>query len=235
MPDKQEPARPSSDAEVAAEISAKGTTSAAKINGRFLLAAALIAAIVAIAVPLISNGNAREDADSAKPPSSSNGNTSTYISEPPPSQIPSDAAQVEKRYDGHLANGHDGSESKCADPPPSQEVSATKPSVFGPDGSVVGIIELRTSPICPVIWARVLWNGDIAGTYQIPAGWTLHVVVNRPDTRTRWDETEQPGETPIQYALSAMLTTVRGCVYAEAYFTNETRQTKSAKTSCAVP
>jgi hypothetical protein len=154
--------------------------------------------------------------------------------EHPPSP---DALSLEARYDGKLANGQSGeAESHCADgnKPPSQEVASSHPPVFGPDGRIVGSIQLRTSYICPVIWARVLWSD---GNYQIPDGWTLHVVAHRPDTNTSIDAMEpMPGysqsSTPIPYALSYMLTTIRGCVYVEAFFTSGEQRTTSVPTTC---
>lgn len=138
--------------------------------------------------------------------------------------------QLEARYDGQLAN-HVG----CADPPPSQPVSSSHPPVIGPNGEVVGGIELRTSPVCPVIWARVLWNNDSAATYLIPAGWTLHVIAHRPQTSISVDATEPSHPTPIPYALSYMLATVPGCVYVEVYFSNGAQETTPASTSCVKP
>ena len=144
----------------------------------------------------------------------------------------SDAAQLEARYDGKDPRGLDGSESRCADPPPSQAVPASTPPVFGSDSQQVGSIELRTSPICPVIWARVLWNSDPNTKYQIPAGWTLHVVAHRPETRTTVELTEPSSSGPVPYGLGPMLTTARGCVYVEAYFTHDQQKTHAVPTSC---
>lgn len=152
--------------------------------------------------------------------------------QPTTSSLP-DAAQLESRYDGKDPRGSSGANSKCADPPSSEEVASSQPSVVGPDGSVVGIIHLRTSPICPVIWARLLWHDDPSpqSLYAIPQGWTLHMVAHRPDTGTSTDATEQ-ASGPIQYGLSYMLVTVRGCVYVEAYFSNGTQRTPSSQSSC---
>ncbi|MEU4804200.1 hypothetical protein [Actinosynnema sp. NPDC023587] len=146
---------------------------------------------------------------------------------------PPDALQVEARYDGKDPRGLDGTDSKCADPPASEPVESSRPAVFGPEGKRIGIIELRTSPACPVIWARVLWGGLNEGTYVIPAGWTLHVIGHRPETGTRFDFTEPSRATPIPYGLGPMLTTLRGCVFVEAYFTSGDQKTVPATTSCA--
>ena len=133
------------------------------------------------------------------------------------------AAQLEQRYDGKLPQGQDGQESHCADPPESRPIDgASTPPVMGPDGTEVGKVRLRksTSSDCPtVVWARVVWYGDEQRTYTIPPGWTLHVVMNRPDTQSRVDETEPKNGSTIHYAYSRMLTSARGCVYAVAYFT----------------
>ncbi|MEV1116151.1 hypothetical protein AB0I91_13850 [Actinosynnema sp. NPDC049800] len=144
------------------------------------------------------------------------------------------ATELESRYDGKDPRGHSGADSKCADPPPSQEVSASKPPVVDPEGKQVGHVELRASPICPVVWARVLWGGDASATYQIPAGWTLHIVSHRPETKTRVDFPEPSNPSPVPYGLGAMLATARGCVYVEVYFSNGDQSTASAKTSCVV-
>ncbi|MBF4996682.1 hypothetical protein IRT45_05875 [Nocardia sp. BSTN01] len=110
---------------------------------------------------------------------------------------------------------------------------SSHPPVEGPDGTRVGTIELRSSPKCKaVVWGRVLWNNDPAATYQIPRGWTLHVITHRPDTRDYFDQPEPSHDSPIPYALSAMMSTARGCVFVEAYFTDGVRRTASAATSC---
>lgn len=151
----------------------------------------------------------------------------------PPSVDSTTASALEQRYDGKDPRGLDGEESHCADPPASVPIPSSEPPVMGPDGRQVGSIQLRGSPACPtVVWARVLWNSDPAVMYQIPAGWTLHVVTHRPDTATSVDEEETASATPIPYGLSSMLTTARGCVYVEAYFTQGPNTTGSVPTSC---
>jgi hypothetical protein len=157
------------------------------------------------------------------------GNTNT--NNPGPANSP-DAAQLEHRYDGKDPRGIDGTESQCADPPPSQLVTSSHPPVFGVDGRVVGSIELRTSPICPVIWARVIWNGGADATYRIPSGWTLHMIAHRPETKTSADSPVASIPNPIPYGLSTMLATVRGCVYVEVYFSKGNQQTAMTETSC---
>lgn len=142
------------------------------------------------------------------------------------------AAQLERRYDGKDPRGTAGVSSKCSDPPPSQLVASSNPPVFGVNGKIVGHMELRTSPICPVIWARVIWNGGPDATYRIPSGWTLHIVAHRPETKTSHDSPDVPSENPIQYGLSSMLVSVRGCVYVEVYFSKSDRRTAVARTSC---
>ncbi|MFD4367764.1 hypothetical protein [Rhodococcus sp. NPDC058521] len=153
----------------------------------------------------------------------------------------SDAARHELQYDGKDPRGLDGADSRCADPPPSLEVKASRPPVLGPDGTVVGVVEVRTSASCPgVVWARVPWNNDRgeadpSAVYQIPAGWVLHVVTHRPGTATSVDTPEPSVAGPIPYGLSTMLTTARGCVYVEAYFSNGDDRTVSALTPCVTP
>ncbi|SMD14529.1 hypothetical protein [Kibdelosporangium aridum] len=161
--------------------------------------------------------------------------TISFMSNPdtPGSNQPA-AAELEARYDGKDPRGFDGANSRCAEPPPSQLVQASSPLVMGPEGRPVGNIQLRTSPICPVIWGRVLWNGNETDLYQIPAGWTLHVVGHRPDTKSRFDFPEPSSPTPIQYGLGPMVVTLRGCVYVEAYFSNGDQQTSPSKTSCVM-
>lgn len=146
------------------------------------------------------------------------------------------AAQLEQRYDKKLPQGQNGQESHCSDPPKSQPVDgASVPPVFGPDGTMVARLHLRKSPICPtVVWARVVWNDDENATFTIPPGWTLHVVMNRPDTKTMVDETEPQHGSTIHYAYGRMLTSARGCVYAAAYFTkgDAPPPTEVVPTSC---
>lgn len=151
--------------------------------------------------------------------------------------VPSSATLAERvRYDGKDPRGSDSTDSKCADPPPSQIVDGNQPAVAGPGGKVVGQIQLRTSPICPhVVWARVLWNGQESGLYTIPAGWTLHTILRRPDTGTESQTTDVSTGGEIQYGLSKMLTTIGGhCVLAEAYFTRGSERTSPAQTACVV-
>jgi hypothetical protein len=146
------------------------------------------------------------------------------------------AAELERRYDGKLPGGQDGTESHCSDGdlPPSLVVDrATAPPVMGSEGGPVGNVQLRKSQVCPtVVWARVLWKGDERERYQIPPGWTLHVVMHRPETKSSFDETEPSTASQIPYALSSMIASARGCVYAEAYFTNGDLATASVSTSC---
>lgn len=142
------------------------------------------------------------------------------------------AVQLEALYDGKDPRGINGTNSKCADPPPSQPVFSSQPTLFGPDGRPVGIVELRTSPTCPVIWARVIWNGNPNATYKIPSGWTLHIIVDRPETKTSSDSPVASSPSPIQYGISNMLVTVRGCVFAEVYFSNGHQRTYAPQTSC---
>jgi hypothetical protein len=148
------------------------------------------------------------------------------------------AAQLEQRYDGKLPQGQEGQESHCADPPPSQPIDgASPPSVIGPDGTEVAKVHLRKSksPTCPtVVWARVVWYDDENRTFTIPPGWTLHVVMTRPDTKSTTDETEPQHGPTIHYAYSRMMTSATGCVYAQAYFTkgDAPPPTEVVPTSC---
>lgn len=149
------------------------------------------------------------------------------------------AAELERRYDGKLPWGDDDS-SRCSDQPDigrSETVNPKNtPPVMVPDGHVVGMIQLRKSPICPtVVWARVLWDGDEQKKYQIPAGWTMHTVMHRPDTNTVRDEQDHSSASEAPYIVSRMLTSARGCVYAETYFTKDDQpdvKTATARTAC---
>lgn len=146
----------------------------------------------------------------------------------------SDASELERRYDGKNPRGDDGDESKCADPPPSQTVIASEPPVLAPTGDEVGRLQLRSSPTCPtVLWARLLWNHDENATYVIPAGWTVHLKTHRPDTDTVRDDDAEPSQpTPVPYLFSTMLSSARGCVYVQAYFTRGDQTSTQAATSC---
>jgi hypothetical protein len=116
------------------------------------------------------------------------------------------AAELEQRYDGKLPWGNDD-KSRCADPPPSQVVEgASNPPVIGPEGRLVGSVQLRKSPICPTaVWARVLWNGDEQPNYKFPTGWTLHSVMHRSDTNTVIDEQDRPYASEKTYIVSRMV------------------------------
>jgi hypothetical protein len=136
------------------------------------------------------------------------------------------ATRIEGRYDGYDPKGKDAPGTRCADPPPSQPITQVQPSLVGPDGKVVGNVELRTSPICPVLWARVNW---LKGTYVIPSGWTLHIQMHRsihPKT------IDYPAYTGAAYIYGNMLVALSGCVYAKVFFSNGARQTHPATTPC---
>jgi hypothetical protein len=190
-----------------------------RVKWRHIAAGLVVVASLAVGVVLLFSKNG----DSRSPSNES----STASGRP-------DAEQLEARYDGKDPRGIAGAASRCADPPPSRAVPASTPPVYGPDGQQVGSIELRTSPVCPVIWARVLWESDPNATYDIPEGWRLHIVAHRPETETVIDFVEPPSQGPIPYGLGPMLTTIRGCVYVEAYFTNQDRKTNAVPTSCIV-
>ncbi|MCF8785254.1 hypothetical protein [Rhodococcus ruber] len=143
--------------------------------------------------------------------------------------------QERVRLDGKDPRGLDGADSQCADPPSSERVETSEPPVIGPDGNVVGTLQLRTSAKCPrVVWARVHWEGDQTKTYLIPAGWVLHTALYRPDTQTRVESLDDSSLGEVPYILSKMLTTAGNkCVYAEAYFQKDTgERTASVKTAC---
>lgn len=146
------------------------------------------------------------------------------------------AAELEQRYDGKLPQGQDGSGSDCADgnEPPSLAVEhATTPPVMGPDGARVGSVQLRRSQACAtVVWARVLWDDNDKATYQIPPGWTLHIVMKRADTDAAIDEPERSTGSRIPYEFSRMLSSARECVFAEVYFASANSRTATSQTSC---
>ncbi len=112
---------------------------AARIGGRYAIAAALSAAIVgAVLTAAFTNGFGLF---SASTPSAA---PAPVANSPGPSRTTSaaSAAVIEQRYDGKDPTGKDGPQSKCADPPPSQPVSQIHPSVIGPSRKVVGHVEL---------------------------------------------------------------------------------------------
>lgn len=145
------------------------------------------------------------------------------------------AVELERRYDGKLPWGDDDI-SRCADPPDSEEVVSNSPPVIAPDGNQVGVVQLRKSPICQTAtWSRVLWDGDERKRYQIPTGWTLHTVMHRPATNTVIDEQDHSTASEAPYIVSRMISSARGCVYAEVYFAsddNPDAKTATARTSC---
>jgi len=178
------------------------TIKAAWIAGWFVIAAAVIGAVLAA---FFTNGFGLVSASSPRTTSPT-------------------AQAIERRYDGKDPQGKNGR--RCADPPPSQPVSQIHPSVIGPSGAVVGHVELRNSPICPVIWARVTW---LNASYAMPAGWSLHIVMYR-----RVDPASAPyvSHDTSNYVYGNMLATVRGCVYAKVYFANGRSHTRPTVTGC---
>ena len=185
---------------------------AARTAGKYAIAAAIVGAVVAAAATkgfgLISANRPGAGATAMA------GGSATS------------AAAIDQRYDGKDPAGKDGPRSKCADPPASQPITQVRPSVPGPGGQVVGYVDLRTSPICPVIWARVYW---LKGSYRMPPGWSLHIVMHRPvDHKT----IEYVAYDTSTYVYGNMLATVRGCVYAEVYFAKGSDRTHPAQTQC---
>lgn len=139
---------------------------------------------------------------------------------------PSSATPVEYSLEG----------SPCADAPQSQPAYPPGPEVIGPGGTVVGTIQLRTWHSCEVVWPRIVWDHgpdlDTDATYQIPSGWTLHVLTVRPATGSTFDYPEPASGAPVPYALGKMASTARDCVYVEVYFTDGVEPTPSARTDC---
>lgn len=147
---------------------------------------------------------------------------------PTPRVTPS-AIVIEQRYDDKDPAGKDDPSFKCSDPEhPSQPITQLEPSLVGPDGRKVGRVQLRTSPICPVIWARVYW---IKGKYRLPSGWSLHIVMHRP---TPAKISRFIAYDTSDYVYGNMLATVRGCVYAEVFFAKGSHRTTSARTQCRI-
>ncbi len=191
---------------------------AAVIGGWFVIAAAIVGAVLAA---FLTNGFgffALSPGARSSP--------STSPSSAVHAASGSSAIAIERRYDGKDPTGKDGSESKCADPPASQPVSQVHPPVIGPGGTVVGHIELRTSSICPVIWARVYW---LNGSYLMPSGWSLHILMHR---RVHPKTVGYISYDTSNYVYGNMLTTISGCVYAEVYFAKGTKHTPPATTAC---
>ncbi|WP_433702993.1 hypothetical protein [Prescottella equi] len=146
---------------------------------------------------------------------------------------PSAAEKTEALYDG--ADPLSGTREDCSGVTRSQPAHPERPTLIGPDGQAVGTLGLLTWPGCDVVWGRVLWRDDPTATYQIPAGWTLHVEIHRPATNTRASFTEPASATPVEWAYGPMLATVRGCVQAEAYFSDGVRDGARTTTVCATP
>jgi hypothetical protein len=142
---------------------------------------------------------------------------------------PSYATRIEHRYDGKDPSGKDGPGTTCADVRhPSQPISQIHPSLVGPGGQVVGHVELRTSSICQVVWARVYWRG---GKYTLPPGWSLHIQMHR---RIDPKVIQYVPSDTSDYVYGNMLATVRGCAYAKVFFKNGSRQTPPAITPCVI-
>jgi hypothetical protein len=137
------------------------------------------------------------------------------------------ATEIEHRYDGMDPTGKDAPGTTCADPAhPSQPVSQVQPPVVDPSGKVVGYVELRTSSICQVLWARVYWRG---GAYTLPPGWTLVIQMHRQvDPKV----VQFVSHDASNYVYGNMLATARGCAYAEVFFAKGTMHTQPAITPC---
>jgi hypothetical protein len=179
------------------------TVKAARIGGRYAIAASVIGAVIAAVLAAVLTNGFGLSGSHRSPPS-----------------LHSRSA-IERKYDGK-----DPKVSGCADPPPSQPVSRTNWPLIGPGGAVVGHVELRTSPVCPVIWARVYW---LHGRYTLPAGWSLHVVMHRSV-----DPANAPFVTDVTFAYvyGNMLAAGHGCVFAQVFFADGSRQTQPAVTGC---
>jgi hypothetical protein len=182
------------------------TVRAARIGGRYAIAASVIGAVLAAVLAAVLTKGFGLYRSHRSPPS------------------PHSPSAIERKYDGKDPKGKNGP--LCADPPPSQPVSQSSWPVTGPGGTVVGHVELRTSPICPVIWARVYWRN---GSYTMPSGWSLHIVMRR---RTDPATAAYVSDVTSAYVYGNMLATVRGCVFAQVYFAKGSRHTPSAVTGC---
>jgi hypothetical protein len=137
------------------------------------------------------------------------------------------ATRIEHRYDGKDPTGKDGPGTTCADlQHPSQPISQVHPSVIGPNGKVVGSVELRTSSICQVVWARVYWQG---GKYVLPPGWAFYIQMHR---RVHPKMVQFVSHDTSKYVYGNMLATVSGCAYAEVFFAKGTKHTRPAITAC---
>lgn len=153
------------------------------------------------------------------------------------------ATELEQRYDGKLALGED-EQSRCAETPQAGQPQKGEtinpdepyPPLIGPDGTEVGKLQLRKSTVCPTaVWIRALWRGSEQVLYQIPPGWTLHTVMYRSATNTRLEERDPSQPGPGMYIISKMISSARGCVYGEAYFTKDAQpdvKTPTARTAC---
>ena len=200
------------------------TVKAARIGGRYVIAGAIIGAVLtAVLTAVFTNGFGLASPSSRSPGPTPPASSPAFA----PSTSAPAATAIERRYDGKDPAGKDGPRSKCADRlHPSQPVSQVHPPVIGPGGTVVGHVELRTSSICPVIWARVYWRN---GSYLMPPGWSLHIVMHR---RAHPNTAPYVSHVTSNYVYGNMLATVSGCVYAEVYFADGSRHTPAAVTGC---
>jgi hypothetical protein len=136
------------------------------------------------------------------------------------------AITIEHRYDGMDPRGKDGPGTRCANPPKSQAVNQVHPPIIGPDGKVVGWVELHTSPVCQVIWAVAYWYHK---SYRMPAGWALHIQMIR---RVHPNTIQYVAYDTSDHVYGNMLATVSGCVYAKVFFARGSQRTPAAMTPC---
>jgi hypothetical protein len=134
------------------------------------------------------------------------------------------------RPDPNFASPYDGQDpnaANCVDATVTAPVGRDGPELLDFDGQKVGHLELRASPKCGTIWAKVLLDPSTAPSLK---GRLIILVMYRPADGARVTyPLRLKGGT---YGFSNMIAATDACVQAEGYFLDGKRSGPTASTAC---
>lgn len=129
---------------------------------------------------------------------------------------------------GSSYDGQDPNASGCVDAAVTAPIAGTDgPRLKDFDGRAIGHLELRASPKCGTIWAKVILDGSAAPKLT---GRLLRMEMFRPgdDVRASYPLRLKGGRE----GFSNMLSAVDSCVRAEVFFIDGRRRGPKAVTAC---
>lgn len=124
-------------------------------------------------------------------------------------------------------DGQDPNAANCVDAAVTAPVGRDGSSLLDLDGRRVGRLELRASPKCGTIWAKVILDPTIAPSLK---GQLIMLVMYRPADGARVTyPLRLKGGTE---GFSNMISAIDACVQAEGYFLDGERHGPTATTAC---